>query len=308
MDFVHEPVLVEEVLGLLATDHDEPVLIDATAGEGGHSLHFLRANPHLRVVAIDADIEMLRRAQARLEPFGERVRFIHGWFDDVLEDYADETPPSAVLFDLGISMFHYEGSHRGFSFSKREVLDMRLQPDAGVSAADIVNRYSETDLADLIFQHGEERYARRIAKAVVMERRRRPIETADHLADVIRRAVPPSYRYGRLHPATRTFQALRIEANQELDRIHRALPAAVRLLRPKGRLGVIAFHSLEDRIAKRFMRSRRYGSTEAEDAPMIDEGALSLLTKKPIFPSEEEVRRNPAARSARLRVAEKVLA
>jgi 16S rRNA (cytosine1402-N4)-methyltransferase len=185
---------------------------------------------------------------------------------------------------------------------------MRLQPDAGVSAADIVNGYSETDLADLIYRHGEERYARRIAKAVVMERRRRPIETADHLADVVRRAVPPSYRYGRLHPATRTFQALRIEANQELDRIHRALPAAVRLLRPKGRLGVIAFHSLEDRIAKRFMRSRRYGSTEAEDAPMIDEGALSLLTKKPIFPSEEEVRRNPAARSARLRVAEKVLA
>lgn len=308
MKLVHEPVLVEEVLGLLATDHDEPLLIDATVGEGGHSAHFLRAHPHLRVVAVDADAVMLERARARLEPFGDRVRFIHGWFDDVLEDYADEPPPSAVLFDLGISMFHYEGSQRGFSFSKREVLDMRLQPDRGVSATDIVNRYNESDLADLIFQYGEERYARRIAKAVVMERGRGRIETADHLAEVVRRAVPPSYRYGRLHPATRTFQALRIEANEELDRIRRALPAALRILRPKGRLGVIAFHSLEDRIAKRFLRSRREGSTEQADAPMSNEGAVSLLTKKPIFPGEEEIRRNPAARSARLRVAEKVTA
>ncbi len=308
MNFVHEPVLVEEVLGLLATDHDEPLLIDATVGEGGHSAHFLEAHPHLHVVAIDADVEMLRRAEARLEPYRERVTFMQGWFDDVLEDYADQRAPSAILFDLGISMFHYEGSERGFSFSKREVLDMRLQPDAGFSAADIVNRYSESDLADVIYRYGEERYARRIAKAVVMERGRRPIETGDHLADVVRRAVPPSYRYGRLHPATRTFQALRIEANEELDRLHRALPAALRLLRPKGRLGVIAFHSLEDRISKRFFRSRVYGSTQADETPMNNEGAVSLLTKKPIFASDDEVRRNPAARSARLRVAEKVFA
>jgi 16S rRNA (cytosine1402-N4)-methyltransferase len=308
MEFLHEPVLVEEVLGLLATDHHDPLLIDATAGEGGHSAHFLEAHPHLRVVAVDADAQMLSRAKARLEHFGDRVSFIHGWFDDVLEDYAEGTPPSAVLFDLGISMFHYEGSERGFSFSKREVLDMRLQPDAGLSAADIVNRYSETELADTIYEYGEERYARRIAKAIVLERRSRPIETADHLADVVRRSVPPAYRYGRLHPATRTFQALRIAANEELDRLHRALPAALRVLRPKGRLGVIAFHSLEDRIAKRFLRSRRYDSTAQPDAPMSNEGAVSLLTKKPIFPSDDEVRRNPAARSARLRVAEKVFA
>ena len=196
-----------------------------------------------------------------------------------------------VLFDLGISVFHYEESNRGFSLRKQEELDMRLNESEGLTARDVVNTYPEQKLADVIFRYGEERYSRRIAAAICEERRKHSIETTDALADVVYRAVPQEYRHLRFHPATKTFQAIRIEVNGELDRIERALEGAMNALRPGGRIAVITFHSLEDRPVKWFFRNHT--------------DKLEILTKKPIVPTEQECKENPPSRSAKLRVIER---
>lgn len=288
---VHVPVLLKEVLEYLTPQTERALLVDGTLGEGGHSVAFLQSFPALRVIGIDADQIMLERARQRLEPYAQRVEFVNDWFDAYLERTAER--PDRVLLDLGISTYHLGGAERGFSFKGDEPLDMRLSHTGARNAADIVNTTDEEDLANIIYRYGEERLSRRIASAIVESRREKAIETTGELEKVIWRAVPKSYRHGRIHPATRTFQALRISVNDELARVERALPAAARKLGDGGRLGVISFHSLEDRIVKHTFRA------------LAEDDEFRVVTKKPIVPTELEQRENPASRSAKLRVLER---
>ncbi|AEJ61191.1 Ribosomal RNA small subunit methyltransferase H [Spirochaeta thermophila DSM 6578] len=307
MEIVHVPVLREEVGAFLSVR--DGLVVDATLGEGGHSEALLESHPGIRLLGVDADPIMLSRAGERLSRFGDRVRLVQGWFDEVLESFPAEDRPVGILMDLGISSYHLEKSGRGFSFLRREPLDMRLSPYLPMKASDVVNTYSETELVDVFSRFGEEPFSRRIARAIVSERRKMPITTSDHLAEVVMKAVPPKARRGRIHPATRVFQALRIVVNKELERVERAVRAGVRLLAPGGRMAVISFHSLEDRIVKRLFRFYASACTCPPEEPICrcgGQGIVEVLTKKPVRPGEEEVRTNPASRSARLRVLEKV--
>jgi 16S rRNA (cytosine1402-N4)-methyltransferase len=305
---VHEPVLLAECLELLVPPPDGGLLVDATLGQAGHAEAFLERWPRLALVGVDADEEIMRTARARLARFGDRVRFVPGWFAEFFASWSLERAPDLVLFDLGISRYHYELSGRGFSFDRDEPLDMRLSRGLPAAAADLVNGSTAEELADILARFGEERHARRIAARVVRERERTPIRTAARLADIIRAAVPPADRHGRIHPATRSFQALRIAVNRELVELQEGLAGAFRVLAPGGRMGVISFHSLEDRIVKRFFKERSRDCTCPPEFPVCRCGGhreLRLVTPKAVQPGEAERARNPAARSARLRVAEK---
>ena len=309
MEIVHASVMTEEVLLYLKPREEDSLFLDCTLGEGGHSEVMLSNFPRLRVVGVDADPAILGRAKTRLAPFGERFRGYNAWFDEFFAAYPLEERPDRILFDLGISTFHYIRSGRGFSFQSEETLDMRLSPNLPESAADLLNTREERELADLFFELGEERYSRKIAAAVARNRSGRPAWTAKSFADLVWGAVPPSYRHGRIHPATRCFQALRIAVNHELDRLDAVLPRALGALKVGGRMGVIAFHSLEDRRVKLFFREQNKSCICPPEAPMCKCGGkrvVELVTKKAIKPREEEILANSASRSARFRVAEKV--
>ena len=296
MEILHYPVMHQEVLDNLVLDSEKKTsMIDCTTGEGGHTSLFLSKYPNLTVTGLDRDKEIQKKAIERFKDYGDRFIPVNTWFDEYLEK-AESESVDIILFDLGISIFHYEESLRGFSFRKAEPLDMRLDPAQFLSAKVIVNEYPETELANVIYKYGEERYSRRIARAIVESRQKEPIEYSNQLAEIIFKAVPREYRYGRLHPATRTFQALRIEVNKELDRIAPALENAIRVLKKGGRIGVITFHSLEDRIVKWFFKEE----AAKEDA------RIKILTKKPIIPTEEECKENAPSRSSKLRVVEKI--
>jgi 16S rRNA (cytosine1402-N4)-methyltransferase len=286
-------------------------MIDATVGEGGHSNAFLSQFPELKVIGIDADPEIMKTGRERLERFGERVQFYTGWSHDFFAEYPGEYKrPDTILMDLGVSLFHYEKSGRGFSFRYDEPLDMRIDTSSGISATELVARLSEKDLADLIYVNGEERYSRRIARAVCEAKNNGAINSSAVLAEIVERAVPFACRHGPVHPATRTFQALRIAVNGELSRLADLLEAAFRVLEPGGRLGVISFHSLEDRIVKNFFREKNRDCICPPEAPICKcggERAVTILTRKGVRPEEEEIRRNPPSRSARFRAVEKIL-
>lgn len=299
MKIVHYPVLAQETLQYLPLDNDkEQLMIDCTLGEGGHSYLFLKKYPNLRVIGLDRDATILEKAKLRLKEFGSRFEGVNTWFDTFLENY-EGIKPTIILFDLGISIFHYEESKRGFSFNSDEKLDMRLDVTSDLTAFDVVNHYKEKELADLIFKYGEERYSRKIATSIVRNRAIKPIDTANQLADIIKLAVPPAYRYGKISPATRTFQAIRIEVNEELKRIPVAIEKAVELLEDEGRVAVISFHSLEDRPVKHLFR-------ELAKEDEQKQASIKILTKKPIRPTELEIQENPPSRSAKLRVAQKL--
>ncbi|WP_322512281.1 16S rRNA (cytosine(1402)-N(4))-methyltransferase RsmH [Chloroflexus sp.] len=296
--FQHTPVLLAEVVAALAPRPGGRYL-DATVGGGGHALAVLQAaQPGGMLLGIDADPDALAATAERLAEAGLRQQAVlrHGSFADLaaLATEAGFTAVDGILFDLGVSSYQLDTPERGFSFAADGPLDMRLDPTQGLTAADLVNRLSERELADILFQYGEEHAARRIARAIVERRRAQPFQRTADLAAVVARAV--GGRHGRIHPATRTFQALRIAVNQELDRLAVALPQAVALLAPGGRLAVISFHSLEDRIVKQFLRTEAAGETPR----------LALITKKPVVASDAEVAANPRARSAKLRVAARV--
>ena len=307
--YVHVPVLLEAVLELLAPPEGEACLVDATLGEGGHAEAFLSRFPRLRLVGVDKDAEILGKAAARLAPFGARVRLVRSGFADFFERELGPLRPERILMDLGVSMFHFEESGRGFSFRTEEPLDMRLDAGAGRTVAELLQATQEQELARLLEDYGEEPRARRIAAAIVRHRDREgPITRSGQLARIVAGALPPEARRGRTHPATRTFQALRIAVNDELGELERALPAALRGLSAGGRMGVIAFHSLEDRLVKRFFRERARACTCPPEWPICQCGGkseLALLTRKPVSAGEEERRANPASRSAKLRVVEK---
>jgi 16S rRNA (cytosine1402-N4)-methyltransferase len=307
--YIHVPVMTEELLALLIPPRPDALMFDCTLGEGGHAEAFLSRYSSLRYVGIDADPVIQAKARERLAPFGARVSFHIGYFDEVLPTLSGEgeSRPDLVLFDLGVSMQHFAESGRGFSFSKDEDLDMRLSPSGSRTAAQILATESEEELARIIYEYGEERFSRRIARAIVESRHSGAPATSGRLADLVWSAVPASYRHGRIHPATRTFQALRIAVNDELGRADRGIRQAASMLAPGGCLAVISFHSLEDRIAKRTLRELAGRSTPSPDRPIPKgaEASFELVNKKPLEPSAAEAARNAASRSAKLRVARK---
>lgn len=308
-DAHHMPVLLSRVLDGLAVKPGAWI-IDGTAGGGGHTEALLAASaPDGRVLGIDADPAAIRRISVRLADAlaAQRLILHQGGFARLEEVAAAHAfaPIDGVLFDLGVSSFQLQTPERGFSFSQPGPLDMRFDPEQPISAADIVNDWDERRLADTLFRYGEESQSRRIARYLVQHR---PFTTTAQLAEAIERAVG-GRRGARIHPATRTFQALRIIVNQELQQLEGMLPQALRLLRPGGRLAVISFHSLEDRIVKQWMLDE--ARTYVSDLTSLHGGyerqpTLRILTKKPIVPSEDEVSRNPRSRSAKLRIAEKL--
>ena len=314
MEVVHTPVLLNECLDYLAPVgepyENHAVMVDSTTGEGGHSFNFLSKFPNLELNCLDADPVIQSRAKERLAPFGERVHFYSGWFQDFYADYpSDFKKPDIILFDLGISVFHYEKSERGFSFRYDEKLDMRLNTSEGESAADLVNDLPEEKLADLIYLYGEEKLSRRIAKAICDARNGGKIESSKTLAEIIWNAVPANYRYGPIHPATRTFQALRIAVNGELKRLPKALHDAFNCLNAGGKMGVITFHSLEDRIVKNYFRNLGKQCVCPPEVAVCRCGGqqcAEILTRKPVCPTEEEIKTNSPSRSAKLRVIKKI--
>lgn len=305
----HRPVLVNEVLTLL-DPREGGVFLDATLGGGGHAEEVIkRIGPNGRLIGIDRDAEAIDSARRRVGAMDGHITLIEGNFAD-LESILSGIGVSELdgaLFDLGVSS-HQLDSPRGFSFQRDEELDMRMGSDAR-SAADIVNQYSEGELVEIIRSYGEERYARRVARAIVTRRAERPFRTTLELADAVVSAIPGGGRWQDIHPATRTFQAIRIEANGELDAIRRALPVAIDALRIGAVIAVISFHSLEDRIAKNLFR--KY-SGKCECPPRIPQcqcGAretLKILTRKPVVPGADEISDNPRSRSSKLRAAVKV--
>ncbi|MBO4508734.1 MAG: 16S rRNA (cytosine(1402)-N(4))-methyltransferase RsmH [Spirochaetaceae bacterium] len=314
LEIVHTPVLLHETLEYLSPVGepyaDDAFMVDSTLGEGGHSEAFLKRFENLRIIGLDADPKIQARAKQRLMPFGNRMSFHQGWFNDFYANYPDSLPkPDLILFDLGISVFHYERSGRGFSFRYDEPLDMRLNPDAGDSVETVVNTKSEKELADIIYMYGEERYSRRIASAICEARRMSRIVSSKVLADIIYRAVPAPYRHGAIHPATKSFQALRIAVNHELDNIPPALSSAFSVLKTGGKMGVITFHSLEDRIVKNIFRDLAKACICPPEQAICTCGGkprAELLTRKPVAPTDDEVSENSPSRSAKLRVIRKL--
>lgn len=307
MPFVHIPVLVDEVIDWLA-----PVapglLVDATLGLGGHSRALLESAPGFQLLGVDRDPEAVAEARRRLEPYGDRVTTVNRTFDQVPELVVqrDLPPPAAILADLGCSSLQLDTPERGFSFSVDGPLDMRMGSD-GPGAAELVNTADEEELMRIFWRYGEERRSRPVARAIVRQRQRRPLETTAELRQLVERVIPKR-RGQKIHPATRIFQALRISVNDELGQLERFLEPAVRCLRPAGRMAVISFHSLEDRIVKHGFAKLEGRCTCPPDFPECrcdPETLVRVLTRSPIRPTDEEVRDNPRSRSARMRVVER---
>jgi 16S rRNA (cytosine1402-N4)-methyltransferase len=301
----HTPVLLHEVLKELNPQTNQR-FIDATVGAGGHAEAILKATaPNGPVLALDADPTALDIARRRLAPYGSRILFVSANFDQVADIARsnDFLSVQGILFDLGLSSMHLSAAERGFSFQSDGPLDMRFDPSGSTTAADLVNNLSQTELADVLYRFGEERSSRTIARAIVAAR---PLYTTRDLADVVARSVGKR-RETRIHPATRTFQALRIAVNDELGVLRSTLPKATALLAPGGRLAVISFHSLEDRIVKEFFIRESKDCICPPDWPSCTcnhRATLHIITRKPITASDHEVSTNPRARSAKLRVAE----
>jgi 16S rRNA (cytosine1402-N4)-methyltransferase len=306
----HVPVLAEEVRALLALEPGH-TLVDATFGAGGHaSLLALDLKGKGKVIAIDRDPSVRPYFERFRRTAGVTARFLRGDFSIVLTQLAENgVRVDAVLLDLGVSSMQLDRPERGFSYATDAPLDMRMDPTADYSARELVNEADERELERIFRRYGEERYARQIARAIVRRRRQRPFERTGDLVDTIRAAIPAPARFGDGHPAKRVFQALRIAVNDELDALEAALPAAFEMLRPGGRLAVISFHSLEDRIVKHTFRAWARGCTCPPELPICvcgHEPELRVLTPKPVRPSAREAALNPRAASARLRVGEKV--
>jgi 16S rRNA (cytosine1402-N4)-methyltransferase len=302
----HVPVLADEVRELLAVRPGETV-VDATFGAGGHSSLLVQdLQGRGKLIAIDRDPGARKYFDRLAKRTPVQTRFLRGDFSVVLEQLAQNgVEADAILLDLGVSSMQIDRPERGFSYIAEAPLDMRMDPSADVTAAGIVNEAAERDLATIFRRFGEERYARQIARAIVRRRKDRPFETTLDLVETIKAAIPAPARFGEGHPAKRVFQALRIAVNDELGALEAALPSAFAMLRPNGRLAVISFHSLEDRLVKRFMRDRERGCECPPDFPICvcgKEPEMRSLSRKAIRPSTRELALNPRAASARMRV------
>ena len=291
--FGHVPVLVEEVMTFLRC---EPgcTYVDATLGGGGHASEILkRTAPDGIVIGIEWDEEALSYARNTLMPFGDRIKIFRENFVH-LPDFVGTESADGILLDLGLSSIQVEKAERGFSFREEGPLDMRMDQRSNRTAADLINRLSSEELEYTLTHYGEERWAKKIAKAIVQERERDPIRTTQRLRKIVHRAIPGRFHSRRIDPATRTFQAFRIRLNEELDNLGKTLETGWKVLKRGGRICIISFHSLEDRMVKETFRR------------LDKQGEMRILTKKPVVPSEEEQRRNPRSRSAKLRCAERV--
>jgi len=290
----HYPVMLEETISLLSGG-GRRLFVDATIGLGGHAYELLRRNPDAYLIGIDKDEDALEIAKERLKEFEGRFSLYKADYRDIDEVLKAEgvEKVDGILMDLGVSMLQLKTPERGFSFRESAPLDMRMDRSQPLTAKEVVNRYPERELERIIREYGEERFARRIARAIVRARLKKPIETTDELASIVEGAIPKGF-YKKIHPATKTFQAIRMEVNKELPHLREALLKIPSLLNQGGRVAVISFHSLEDRVVKHTFRE------------FEREGTLRVLTKKPITPSEEEVKENPPSRSAKLRTAERV--
>ena len=308
----HVPVLLDRVVALVAPALDRPgaVMVDATLGLGGHTEAVLQRCPEARVIGIDRDTHALDRSRERLAPFGERVTLVHAVYDEILDVLRDQglSHVDGVLFDLGVSSMQLDVRERGFAYAEDAPLDMRMNDTEGPTAADVLNTYPVEELARVLREYGEERFARRIAEQVVREREREPFTRSARLVELVRDAIPAPARRTGGHPAKRTFQALRIEVNDELSVLRRALPAAIEAIGVGGRVVVMSYHSLEDRLTKQaFAQATR--STVPPDLPFVPEGSeppLRLVTRGAEKASAQEIEENPRAASVRLRAVERV--
>lgn len=291
---IHVPVLLQESIEALEIN-DGDIVVDATLGDGGHSQALAGLGKKIQIIAIDLDADAIKRSKERLMNY-QNIIYVESNFRD-LDKILDSLQIKAiqkVLFDFGMSSSQLEESGRGFSFQKNEPLLMTMSSDQELNAAKVINEYSENDLRQILRTYGEERWAGRIARKIVEERRKRKIETTRELVEIIERVVPGKYKFGRIHPATKTFQALRIFVNDELASIEEGLSKAFSKLSLGGRIAAISFHSLEDRIVKHLFRAWE------------NEGLAKVMTKKPIMPTAQEIEENPRSRSAKLRIVEKV--
>jgi 16S rRNA (cytosine1402-N4)-methyltransferase len=308
-DFTHEPVMLQEVLSWLVVNKTG-VYVDGTIGGAGHARAILEQTQGL-LIGIDCDADALRAAEERLAPFGSRKVLMKANFADlasVLKDLRVDKV-AGVLLDLGVSSHQLDAAHRGFSFSQAAPLDMRMDQDLKLRAYDIVNYFTPTELEKIIRLYGEEKMAARIARAISRKRQTAPIETTVELAGLVASVMPQSMRHQKIHPATRTFQALRIAVNRELDCIAPAIEGAMGALAVGGRMGVISFHSLEDRIVKNTFRDLAATCVCPKDIPYCichKKAVVKVLTRKAVVPSIGETQQNPRARSAKLRVVERI--
>ena len=309
--FSHVSVLLRECIEHLNIKPDG-IYVDCTAGGGGHSLEIVkRLTDGGRLIAIDRDEDALRAAGARLADYADRVTFVHSNYAALQSVLADLgiSQVDGVLADLGVSSYQLDTAERGFSYMQDAPLDMRMDREQPLRAYDVVNTYSEEELRRILFDYGEEKFARNIAANIVKKRNERPIEATLELAELVKSSMPKAAREGGHHPAKRTFQAIRIEVNSELSSIPPALDAAVHALRPEGRIAVITFHSLEDRLVKQKFAALASGCTCPREFPVCVCGkkpVVRIITKKPVTAGDDELEVNPRSRSAKLRVAEKI--
>jgi len=308
---VHVPVLLDRTLALLAPALEGPsVVVDATLGLGGHAEALLEAHPQLTLVGLDRDPVALERSGQRLERFAPRVHLVHAVYDRMPEALDDLGFPGVdgVLFDLGVSSMQLDVAERGFAYAQDAPLDMRMDPTTGPTAADVLNEYPVPALARVLREYGEERFALRIAQAIDRARKVRPLTSTAELAELVRDAIPAATRRHGGHPAKRTFQALRIEVNGELDALRSAVPSALAALRLGGRIVVLSYQSLEDRIVKQSMAALAKDTTPVGlPVPLADRGPqLKLLTRGSEPATEQEIAENPRAASVRLRAAERI--
>ncbi|MGN0390183.1 MAG: 16S rRNA (cytosine(1402)-N(4))-methyltransferase RsmH [Wujia sp.] len=311
MEFIHKSVLLDETIAGLNIKPDG-IYVDGTLGGGGHSFEICRRlSDKGRLIGIDQDREAIEAAKKRLEPFGDRVTFIHSNYQDIdsVLRGCSVSGVDGIVLDLGVSSYQLDNIERGFTYREDTPLDMRMNRDSAMTAKDIINDYSEMDLYRIIRDYGEERFAKNIARHIVQAREERTIETTGQLNEIIKAAIPAKMRQGQGHPSKRTFQAIRIELNHELDVLESSLDTMISWLNPGGRLAIITFHSLEDRIVKTIMKRNMNPCTCPPEFPVCVCGKKptgTIITKKPIVPSEEEIIDNKRAKSAKLRVFEKV--
>ncbi|SCL84767.1 Ribosomal RNA small subunit methyltransferase H [Sporanaerobacter sp. PP17-6a] len=310
LDFEHTPVLLNEVIKGLNIKKDG-IYVDGTLGGAGHSLKIIEGLDNGKLVGIDQDMDAINKAKDVLKDYLERAEIIHDNFKNIPQILSNLNidKVDGIFLDLGVSSYQFDERERGFSYQKDAPLDMRMDRENNLRAWDVVNKYKEKELSDILWKYGDERWSKRIAKFIVEERRNSPIDTTFQLVSIIKKAIPKGARASGHHPAKKTFQAIRIEVNKELEILKKSIPALCNLLKPKGRICIITFHSLEDRIVKENFKELNTGCICPKDFPICvcnRKKEIEIITKKPIVPTEDELSKNPRARSAKLRIGEKV--
>ncbi len=310
MSFQHTPVLLKEIIENLNIKPDG-IYVDGTLGGAGHSSEIAKRLTTGKLIGIDQDVNALKKSEQVLEPYSDNVILVHNNYENIDIVLSDLGIPKVdgILLDIGVSSHQLDEESRGFSYNKDAPLDMRMDKSSSLTAWDVVNNYSEKEIEQIIFDYGEDRWAKRIAEFIVMERSEKPIDTTLELVTAIKKAIPKAVRMEGHHPAKKTFQAIRIEVNRELEVLENSIGKMVELLNPGGRLLIITFHSLEDRIVKEYFRYLYKDCICPPEIPQCQcekKREIKIITRKPIIPTDEEIAENPRSRSSKLRIAEKI--